>query len=159
MDDTSSSHCFADPQFPSPFFTVLPAEIRNLIYAEFWKLYSARQHIVKRQIRGETNPEVDLENFTEQWLHVPCLVDPSAEDIRWSKYINSSPSSEDRRIWGNRLRSEWCLHWACEEQLQSQDRTGPAEVASNNEACAAPKSQPVHGRTGILDLLLTCKRM
>ncbi|KAL2141415.1 hypothetical protein VTI28DRAFT_2415 [Corynascus sepedonium] len=159
MDDTSSSHCSAEPQFQSPFFTVLPAEIRNLIYAEFWKLYSARQHIVKRQIRGETDPEVDLENFTEQWLHVPCLVDPSAEDIRWSKYINSSPSSEDRRIWGNRLRSEWCLHWACEEQLQSQDRTGPAEVASNKEACVAPKSQPAHGRSGILDLLLTCKRI
>jgi hypothetical protein len=101
----------ANPQLSSRFFT-LPAEIRNLIYLEFWKLNSSRQHIVKHEVPDDDHPQ----GFTEQWSHVPCITDPCAPDQRWPEFADSEPASEERQVWGKRLKSEWCLHWACEEQ-------------------------------------------
>ncbi|KAH6632276.1 hypothetical protein F5144DRAFT_603017 [Chaetomium tenue] len=109
--NTASFNRSADLQLSSRFFT-LPAEIRNLIYLEFWKLNCARQHIVKHELPEDDHPQ----GFTEQWSHVPCITDPSAPDTRWPQYADSQPASEERQVWGKRLKSEWCLHWACEEQ-------------------------------------------
>ncbi|KAK4240526.1 hypothetical protein C8A03DRAFT_31344 [Achaetomium macrosporum] len=137
--DTKSFHLTADPQLSSPFFSLLPAEIRNLIYVEFWHLSSSRQHI----IFGPYDPPV-----VPEWSHLPCITDPCAEDIRMAKYAAENDSGA-RTVWGARLKSEWCLHWACEEE--GKDR----HVAAAGRAGSIRSST----RTGFLDVLRTCKRM
>jgi hypothetical protein len=171
--DTASFDRSADPQLSSPFFALLPAEIRNLIYLEFWNLCSTRQHVVKNQIPDEDNAE----GFNE-WSHVPCLVDPRAEDTRFDEYATSVPASAERNLWGKRLKSEWCLHWACEEQLHDVSKTVAVmaremSLGESNEGVAAASGSQAAGeqtshesagsqsstKTGLLSLPMTCKRM
>ena len=172
--DTASFDRSADPQLSSPFFALLPAEIRNLIYLEFWNLCSTRQHVVKNQIPDEENAE----GFNE-WSHVPCLIDPRAEDTRFDEYATSAPASPERNLWGKRLKSEWCLHWACEEQIHHASKTAigmgremlRALGEANEDVAAASGSQfaekqAAHEgtgsqstKTGLLSLATTCKRM
>ncbi|KAL2190109.1 hypothetical protein L209DRAFT_158068 [Thermothelomyces heterothallicus CBS 203.75] len=142
MIDSSSFHRSADPQSSSPFFTVLPAEIRDLVYIEFWKFSSARLHIVKREIRQEISAEQDAESIRVEWLHVPCIIEPRAEETRWGE------------VSGKKSKSEWCMHWPCEEQSPSVKRIRHGE--SDGIASA---SRPIPGQTGFLNLLTTCRRM
>lgn len=116
----------ADAQIDSPFFTLLPAEIRQLIYIEFWRndgVGSLRQHITEREGR---------------LTRVPCITDPLATDLRYTKFNNSDPGSDERSVWLHRLTTNWTLHWACEEAHLSRH--------------AAPRSS-------FLPVLLSCKRM
>ncbi|KAH6856136.1 hypothetical protein B0I37DRAFT_69568 [Chaetomium sp. MPI-CAGE-AT-0009] len=171
INTASFSHS-ADSQLSSRFFT-LPAEIRNLIYLEFWKLNSTRQHMVKYEVPDEKQPE----GFTEHWSHVPCITDPRAPDARWPEYADSEPTSEERQVWGKRLKSSWCLHWACEEQAgdvvgspvgnksklpEGGNRTTgerseakPAQADAGEDKTEGPAST----KTGLMSLLTTCKRM
>jgi hypothetical protein len=137
--DTKSFHLTADPQLSSPFFSLLPAEIRNLIYAEFWRLSSSRQHITL----GPYDPPV-----VPEWSHLPCITDPGAEDVRMARYAAENDSAA-QTVWGARLRSEWCLHWACEETARD-----PRHLAAGRAGSIRSST-----RTGFLDLLRTCKRM
>ncbi|KAL2164889.1 hypothetical protein VTH06DRAFT_185 [Thermothelomyces fergusii] len=143
MIDTSLFHLSADAQSSSPFFAVLPAEIRDLVYIEFWKLSSARLHVVKRQVIREISPDQDAENpWEDEWLHVPCIIDPRVEESRWGE------------VTGKQSKSEWCIHWPCEEQFP------PVKAIRHGQSGAeASASRPIPGQTGFLNLLTTCKRM
>lgn len=140
--DTSSFHASADPQSSSLLFAILPPEIRDLVYAEFWKFSSSRLHIAKRQVRREIPPDQDAEDTWEEWLHVPCIIDPRVEEARWGEAK------------GRQSRSEWCMHWACREQF-SPRKTIPLPGGDGKAA----ESRPIPGQTGFLNLLTTCKRM
>lgn len=168
--DTATFGHSADPQLSSLFFTLLPAEIRNLIYHECWKNASTRQHIFTRE-------SSDGEGGDKEWVHVPCLIAPDAEDVRFARFRDTRPVSDENMLWGKRLRSEWCLHWSCEEQVEEYARhenkvqqvllrrTGARENNGNHES--EPRSHPaqeerVHSplpKSGFLDILRTCKRM
>ncbi|KAK0643383.1 hypothetical protein B0T16DRAFT_333823 [Cercophora newfieldiana] len=116
----------ANSQIDSPFFARLPPEIRELIYIEFWRndgVGSLRQHILWRDGRP---------------TRVPCVTDPLAKDIRFTKFNNADPGSYERSAWHHRLTTSWSLHWACEE----------AHLARVD----IPKSS-------FLPVLLSCKRM
>jgi hypothetical protein len=116
----------ANGQINSPFFTLLPPEIRQLIYIEFWRNDrpgSLRQHITWK------NGLV---------IRVPCITDPLAKDVRYTRLKNSVLGSDERSVWSHRLSTKWALHWTCEE----------AHLARTT----APKSS-------FLPVLLSCKRM
>ncbi|KAL2130022.1 hypothetical protein VTI74DRAFT_6993 [Chaetomium olivicolor] len=128
--DTSLFHLSASPQLSSPFFALLPAEIRNLIYVEYRKLCSSRQHIVLRednsqQQQQQPDPAAEVSSSSGEpsatppkvWSHIPCIADPRAEDVRLQKYGSTGLAWPEKKAWGRRLKSDWCLHWACEEQL------------------------------------------
>lgn len=172
--DTTSFGGSADPQLSSPFFTLLPAEIRNLIYLEYWNLASTRQHIVKNQSLNEE----DDGSFTQQFAHVPCSIAPGDEDIRFDRFSASEPMSPEKNAWNRRLKSEWCLHWPCEEQgrhvfkptrtLPGQMSTPPGggaegkEPESSSDATASEDIETtpqVSTKAGLMDVLTTCKRM
>lgn len=106
-----------DPQLPSRFFS-LPSEIRNLIYTEFFRLSSTHQHIDSYEIppdpdRLEASPDAEP---TLVWNHVPCITDPGEEDVRSAMFFAAEPRTLHHSLWKNRLKSSWCLHWACQEQ-------------------------------------------
>ncbi len=125
----------ADPQLASPLFTLLPPEIRSLIYIEFWRLCSFRQHIIGNLVPDEGHPGA----VKSQWVRVPCITDATVKDVRFSKFLDTAPSSAERDVWGTRLKSEWCWHWACQEHSE--------------DAVSSPT------KPGLLSLVMACKRM
>ncbi len=123
----------ADPQLASPLFSLLPPELRSLIYIEFWRLSSLRQHIVVNLVPDEQHPGA----VKKHWVHVPCITDPTVKDVRFGNFLDTAPSSTERDAWGDRLKSDWCWHWACEEHGTLASPTKP----------------------GLLNPLMACKRM
>ncbi|KAK4144595.1 uncharacterized protein C8A04DRAFT_11351 [Dichotomopilus funicola] len=145
----------ADSQLSSLFFTHLPAEIRNLIYLEYWKLCSVRQHIFKYRLLDN-----DRESYTEAWAHVPCRADLEAPDTRFEELGQSVNGSPERELWGKRLRSEWCLHWMCEEDAKAVgERMKEASESQQDGAPVVVQHSHGPGNAGILTALLVCKRM
>lgn len=124
----------ADAQEPSAFFSALPLEIRQMIYVEFWRLTGLKQHVFSRvPIAGRLT-------------HSPCITDPRAPDARHEKSQNSG--GESSAVWERRFRTDWCVHWACEEL----DR--PEVVPSN--VAPTPRGPPW---SPFLPAMQTCKRM
>jgi len=124
--DRASLAATADDQLDAPFFSRLPIEIRRLIYIESWRTSGGgelRQHVTRKN---------------DQWLHVACITDPHAEDIRMTNYANAGFGSVEKATWLQRLSTEWCIHWACEE----------AHLARRDVQ-----------RSSFLPVLLSCKRM
>lgn len=105
----------ADPQLSSPFFSVLPPEVRRMIYTEVWRHNQShsdvrdhtgekglKQHIVELQYGGHT--------------HSPCVVsDQTAPDTRSQGLAASQQQTPPTEIWINRIESAWGIHWPCEE--------------------------------------------
>jgi hypothetical protein len=111
MSDQAVNH--VNPQLDSPFFTVLPAEIRNQIYAEVFQL--TRLHILP----------VPSFSFRDKWIFRPCLITPDAPDIRSEQYEkHHTAKTPERGLWVRRLKSEWCLHWPCEEAVNDPPVVG-----------------------------------
>ncbi|KAB5545873.1 hypothetical protein GE09DRAFT_221828 [Coniochaeta sp. 2T2.1] len=129
-----------DPQTSSPFFSILPAEIRHMIYIESWRhdrvhpedspgdrRSSLKQHIVKRK-------------NSHAFAHTPCVVsDQTAHDVRSDRLAAFPPPSPHREIWTNRVENEWAVHWPCEEMSSLHD--------------------PVEKSDVFMSTLLTCKLM
>ena len=116
----------ADEQTSALFFTMLPLEVRNLIYTEFWRTSGLRQHITSqsdsRSSRGI--------------IHTPCLINPTTPDDRYANYV-ANKSRDVTSKWQRRLKSDWTIHWLCEEtRWDSRGRWSP-----------------------FLPVLLTCKRL
>ena len=173
--DPDTLHISPDPQLSSAFFT-LPAEIRNLIYTEFWNLGPSRQHILLERIDNKVfNPRPPPRDASpvERWAHTPCISDPAGPDTRFDQYLVTPPGSPARDVWGKRLKSEWCLHWACEERcgpdvvaiarMRAQPQPTmfeefPAPPPEWDLPIEAPSRKPIP-RAGFLDLLTVCKRM
>jgi hypothetical protein len=163
--DTASLGRSTDAQLSSHFFTLLPAEVRNLIYVEFWKLCSTRQHIVLKRV-DDQDPENSC--VVEEWSHAPCIADPRAEDTRFDRFGDSDPASPERTLWGLRLKSEWCLHWPCEEQhsktwrlakkLHSQISRSRGEGSESLDEDRETACQPLP-KAGYFNILTACKRM
>lgn len=177
--DTASFDRSADPQLSSPFFALLPAEIRNLIYTEFWHLGPSRQHIVLERLDDKVfNPRPPPRDAppVERWAHTPCVMaDPAAgdQDVRFGRFLATGPGSPARDVWGKRLKSDWCLHWACEERCgpdvvaiarmraipqSTLFEEFPAPPPEWDEPIEAPSRKPIP-RSGFLDLLRVCKRV
>ncbi|KAL1841324.1 hypothetical protein VTJ49DRAFT_7161 [Mycothermus thermophilus] len=166
--DMAALQLSANPQLASPFFTSFPAEIRNRIYLEIWKLASIRQHIVR------TDPS---EPGPTRWGHLPCITTLDVEDMRMDLYMAVDRNDLDRRLWVRRLKSQWCLHWPCEEQGQDYDTlvSGRHPVAVLERPASTGDQEDDHQavdhddgaspvavqrpRDGYLDILTTCKRM
>jgi hypothetical protein len=85
------------------------------------------------------------------WSHVPCITDANARDIRFDQW---RLDIQQRQAWTARLRSEWCLHWACEEA--SPDWKPPL-IGLLRHRLHSPQPKPT--KTPFLDVLTTCKRM
>ncbi|KAK0750906.1 hypothetical protein B0T18DRAFT_443528 [Schizothecium vesticola] len=127
----------ASDQAASPFFTRLPYEIRQQIYLECWRASGLpsscsdgrlRQHIVMRE--------------DGHFTHTPCITNPHDRDARYAGFRNAPLASLERATWLQRLKTEWCLHWACEEAMLDKTVT------------PGPHPRP----STILPVLLTCKQ-
>ncbi|KAK3389633.1 hypothetical protein B0H63DRAFT_464082 [Podospora didyma] len=173
----------ANPQPLSPLFSTLPAEIRQLIYIEFWRLSGSdmRQHIFKRSTRPEIQDSEgrwgDLTPPPGLWTHVACVTDPRKPDVRYSNFQAVSTAIEHRQeaaLWASRLRSEWCIHWPCEEadpcrpsQVTRQSRRelvlGGGTIAHFPANGSDDERYRQHSATAVwspfLPVMLTCKRM
>lgn len=175
---TSTSRCAfrtsiastASPQLTSPLFSLLPREIRDLIYLELWKTSSLRQHITAERVHISTYPAPPAQAKEISWHHVPCRTDPTADDVRFDSFRRSRNGSPEEAVWLVRLRSEWCLHWVCEESTAQWMKTPKAallqhlaeEDQSGNVAGARCTSGDIWGTakpTGFMNTLLVCKRM
>ncbi|KAH8880295.1 hypothetical protein GQ53DRAFT_670239 [Thozetella sp. PMI_491] len=96
----------ASPQDQSDLFSRLPSEIRQMIYIEMWRTAgSLSQHVMRKR-------------HSTELTHVACTTDPGAEDVRYIMFQCSSGLK--RQPWEARCKSEWCLHWACEEASEEQ---------------------------------------
>ena len=122
----------ASLQLDSSFFGMLPPEIREMIYSEFWTVSGLRQHV-----------------FTSDGglTHCPCLLTAGKDDDKsdefeevWQNRRRSRTGSivVDEK-WASRFSSSWNDHWICEEEMLSDTTRNP--------------------RTLFLPALLTCKRM
>ena len=160
----------ASPQLTSPFFAFLPREIRDLIYIELWKTSSLRRHITAEKVAITTYPAPPEQVNQISWHHVPCRTDPTAEDVRFESFRRSRGGSPEEAVWLVRLRSEWCLHWACEEStaqwmktpkaallqhLAEEDQSGDGEGTRYTGGDIWGTAEP----TGFMNTLLACKRM
>ncbi|GAB1319425.1 hypothetical protein MFIFM68171_09635 [Madurella fahalii] len=148
----------ADPQLSSPFFTLLPAEVRNLIYLEFWKLSSSRQHVHADEVElpQAFQPGVDPEPPRLRWSHTRCITNPRARDVRFEEFCRANPGSPEESKWTARLKSEWCLHWECEEQRQRGELDIHGASKKLRDLWFGNSNA---GRGMFLDVLRTCKRM
>lgn len=158
IPDIAAFRRTADPQLSSSFFTLLPAEVRNLIYLEFWKLSSTRLHVHADEIElpQAFQPGVDPEPPRLRWSHTRCITNPRARDVRFDQFCRAKPGSPEESIWTARLKSEWCLHWDCEEQGQR----GELDVRDMSKKLQGLLSGGHGAGNGVfLDVLRTCKRM
>ncbi|KAK1834192.1 hypothetical protein QBC39DRAFT_431957 [Podospora conica] len=130
----------------SPFFTRLPYEIRQQIYLDCFRASSLRQHILL----------LNNGHFT----HTPCLTDPSSPDIRYTNFRNAPLASLERATWLQRLKTDWCLHWACGGFSGSfrSSRGGTKQFFEMVEAMLDKTTGPQQQRPTFLPVLLTCKQ-
>jgi len=100
----------ASPQTQSLFFSRLPGEIRQMIYVEMWRTAgSLGQHIIAR-------PE------DRRFRHAVCITDPRRYDIRPVRF-QAAVAGADKDTWERRCKSDWSLHWACEEAYEAGTKT------------------------------------
>lgn len=124
----------ANTQEPSAFFSVLPLEIRQMIYVEFWRTVGLKQHILLST------------GASSAFTHSPCITDQRAPDVRYEQSQDNDGQGTD--VWERRLRSAWCAHWPCEEL------NDPGVIPSDDTAPPrGPRWSP------FLPAMLTCKRM
>jgi hypothetical protein len=123
----------ADPQVLSNFFSVLPLEVRQMIYIEFWRLSGLRQHIFARK-------------NSPYKTHAPCIIAQDQEDIRYDRF--RAAKGGEIAMWETRLKSDWCFHWECEELDKST-----IKHSSNDPGGVRETWSP------FLPSLLACKRM
>ncbi|KAK4201049.1 hypothetical protein QBC40DRAFT_172567 [Triangularia verruculosa] len=123
----------------SPFFSMLPPEIRDMIYQDVWSTIGSKQHIYKDN---------------ERWSHVPCIADYSTGDNRFEKFTQSARGSEEEYHWVKRLKSEWCYHWCCEQSTPSWQR-----IQDERNMLWKDENVKQASPSGLMSLLLVCKRM
>lgn len=121
-------------QSASPFFTRLPYEIRQQIYLDCFRASGLPSSHPSSQLRQHILLREDG-HFT----HTPCITSPSSPDVRYAGFRNAPLASLERATWLQRLKTEWCLHWACEEAMLDHSH---------------PRPRP----STFLPLLLTCKQ-
>ncbi len=97
----------ADAQLSSTFFGKLPAELRIMIYIEFWRLSGLHQHVGIREYVGNDRAP----------SHMPCTVGAEYNDVRIEHFQRADPAEAD--MWWRRLKSGWAVHWECEELAES----------------------------------------
>ncbi|KAI1453865.1 hypothetical protein F4805DRAFT_461369 [Annulohypoxylon moriforme] len=130
----------ADSQFGSLLF-MLPLEIRDMVYAECWKVSGFKQHIFMRD---------------DRLTHWPCKLPSDEVDERFYEFQrmleaqNNQRRSHTRSLklderWARRFSSPWQNHWRCEEEMLTDEEAG--------------FDHPSHPkRTLFLPILLACKR-
>ena len=124
----------ADAQLPSTFFK-LPPEIRRKVYFELWGIAGLKQHVITP--KGRSSERV--------FASTPCVCDQNGQDSRFDEF------HKDPALWVPRLKSDWCIHWACEELYRASD---PDQESSDGEAGDGPLQT-----TPFLSALLACKQM
>ncbi|KAK4228557.1 hypothetical protein QBC38DRAFT_150927 [Podospora fimiseda] len=176
---SSSLASTAYSQHKSLFFSLLPREVRDLIYLELWNTSSLRQHVTTDKTHISAYPTPPPESSESQakeisWRHVPCQTNPTAEDVRFDSFRDSRSGSREEAVWLIRLRSEWCLHWACEESTPQWTNTPRAallqrlagEEEENGSGSVVAQNVYLNSETwgtarptGFMNSLLACKRM
>ncbi|TEA10230.1 hypothetical protein C8034_v010353 [Colletotrichum sidae] len=154
------------PQHQSPFFSILPTEVRQDIYRHLWAAAGTVQHVYK------TGPLAPLS-------HCACLTDPNAEDVRemeLTHIMEGLPADEAGIMmqrdevddWRLRTASGWCNHWACEEEPPVMrpaseaigDKGGDDSLRQNQYESSRQKKPVMVGEySAFLGVLLGCKRM
>ncbi|KAB5576365.1 hypothetical protein GE09DRAFT_1282024 [Coniochaeta sp. 2T2.1] len=116
LADGQPSHTHHQQQ--SPFFSLLPPEIRQQIYTSLLLTAGQTQHIFKSDI-GHAAPI----------SHTACHIDPDGEDDRERRYHACYDSDEapdstfayeqtvyNQKVWRGRQYTDWCGHYICEER-------------------------------------------
>ncbi|KAI0150750.1 hypothetical protein GGR57DRAFT_182085 [Xylariaceae sp. FL1272] len=141
--DVASFQRTAKVQLGSTFFSRLPLEIREMIYAECCVASGPKQHVF-------------LSPHDGRLTHSPCLLEPGDHDERNDEIQRlMSRQGQNRRgsrcrsslvvdgQWASRFASAWHEHWRCEEAM--------LQNSSDNEHRRRPQ-------TLFLSLLLLCKQ-
>jgi hypothetical protein len=103
----------ANPQLTASFFSMLPLEVRRMIYVEYWR--SSLPHLKLHIIRDKSG---------RRFVHSPCyLPDQNGVDIRIASFNACSAAHQSDQddsnpemlnIWASRIQADWALHWKCE---------------------------------------------
>lgn len=117
----------ADPQASSTLFTVLPPEVRRMIFAEVWR---HNWHHIDFQAEGNAFKQHIIKNKSGRYVHSPCVVaDQNGRDLR-SERLRAAQSIR-RDVWIDRIESEWAVHWPCEELYKRPSgRQGPSFMST-----------------------------
>jgi hypothetical protein len=146
LPDVAHLRATANLQLGSAFFGYLPAEIREMIYAECWLVSGLQQHVF-------------LSRHSRQLTHSPCVLMPGETDgrndeiLRLMCYQGRNRRGSRSRCslvvdeqWACRFSSPWHEHWRCEEEMLRS-----AKVARNDGVNS-------RHRTLFLPILLMCKQ-
>lgn len=144
--DRTAFAAAADAQEPCAFFSTLPLEIRQMIYVEFWRGIGSGAGLVQHVLTRVVPP--DALQPRGPLGHAPCISDHRALDERHEALKATAADSTDRLAWIRRVKTDWCMHWPCEEL--DDPRIVPADMAPPPRA---PQWSP------FLPAMLTCKRM
>ena len=129
----------ANRQLSSPFFSLLPPEVRRMIYAQLW-----RHHRLHPDARDQTEERclkyhIIKHESGDGYTHTPCVIsDQTAPDLRMQR-LAAFPSNS--QVWAERIESDWAIHWPCEEVRKRH----------------ATHHRP--SRSSFMSTLLTCKLM
>jgi hypothetical protein len=121
------------------FFSMLPLEIRKLIYIEFWRLSALRQHVLMTGL-DSTPMRLGSSSANIVHRHSPCLIDEHESDTRYANFLATKDDPSEGIKWLRRLKSDWARHWSCQE--------------ARNKAQSSKQSW-----TPFINVFLTCKRL
>ncbi|KAK3318951.1 hypothetical protein B0H66DRAFT_253442 [Apodospora peruviana] len=138
----------ADSQTSSAFFQVLPSEIRQQIYVEFWRIAgpqgTLRQHIIPADSCFRRGKPLDRLRLT----HIECITDSLDEREAWLDILNHTVG--------------WtCLHMECDREGQTfRSDSEMAAWAEDVLQRAHPRLPPPSpSPSTFLPVLLSCKLM
>ncbi len=128
----------ADPQLLSPFFSVLPPEIRRMIYVECWR--HNLLHSDAREQTGERTLKYHIEQrrsrLSARYTHSPCVVsDQTSHDLRIERLDSLGQENPESDTWLRRIESRWAVHWPCEEIYRNASHRQRSTFMSTLLAC------------------------
>lgn len=130
----------ADPQLSSPFFSVLPPEVRRMIYVEVWRHNRRHKDEDAREPSGEGTLKYHIINqksgTSARFTHSPCVVaDQNGHDIRMEMLDSSGQQNLDTDTWTRRIETDWAVHWPCEEIYKNASRRRRSPFMSTLLTC------------------------
>ncbi|OIW28268.1 hypothetical protein CONLIGDRAFT_632525 [Coniochaeta ligniaria NRRL 30616] len=118
----------ANPQLSSSFFSVLPAEIRRMIYVEYWRHNCLYEDAGEHTSTGDSTHKYHIINkvrfgSTVRYTHSPCVVsDQNSHDFRMGRLDLARGQDSEVHTWARRIETDWAVHWPCEELYKNTTR-------------------------------------
>ncbi|KAK4210496.1 hypothetical protein QBC37DRAFT_390448 [Rhypophila decipiens] len=129
------------PQLQSHFVTMLPREIRDLIYLELWRDTGVRQHILWHNDEDRTKSHFcRFPCNTDFTFHDPLQADIEAERTRQGISLGQDLR---HRTYTWRLQSPWQSHWACGEAAERIHGMDAIKSCSTSASCFKRKIKHV----------------